>query len=329
MTWNRIEFDEISGQCRAKCWSQCTYVILCLASCSPTTLKDYLTHIAMDRGKAELKVPAMATLWCIVMLGVTVFQNPTCLISINLEARMFKIFALQHSSLRRWRPLWKEKKESDLMSSLTLKCSWLGEHRTITWEKTWDSLTADSGKPGMAIHCGALCKCFMLLCEAKRVSHRTLFVLHPAQPHTSDDRHLGSCRNGFNAEQREIFEDLIIGVQRKQVLSWAVGMCHGQKPWRIMEVQNENSQTMSDSFTAGPGDLGAHCSDWWGGSGPKAQQSQNSQEQGGIGSVRLMESSQTQPKWIAGWVAPICFRLISVASAWCNMYAYVMNVSLP
>lgn len=53
----------------------------------------------------------------------------------------------------------------------------------------------------------------MVLCETKRVSHRTLSVLH------SDDEHLGSCRNGFNAEQREIFEDLIIGVQRKQVCS--------------------------------------------------------------------------------------------------------------
>lgn len=69
---------------------------------------------------------------------------------------------------------------------------------------------------------GVLCKCFMVLCETKRVSHSTLSVLPSrtaARTLHSDDEHLGSCRNGFNAEQREIFEDLIIGVQRKQVCS--------------------------------------------------------------------------------------------------------------
>ncbi len=41
-------------------------------------------------------------------------------------------------------------------------------------------------------------------------------------------------RNGFNAEQREIFEDLIIGVQDKQACSWAITKLWKWRAWYML-----------------------------------------------------------------------------------------------
>ena len=267
------------------------------------------------QGEGWIEGPCNSVMYCDA--AATVFQNPTLKFQLDfidfhqfgspsvqdLCIAAFLIAAMQ-AALKR-----EERKRLD---------------EQLDFEVQLVGRTQNYNLPGTAIHCGVLCTVSVSWCCVKPSGFHTAPCLcfHPARLHAHFIRMTSTwVLAGMASTQSSAkFLRILSSEYSASKCAAELSSCHVPRA-EAMKVQNENSQIPSQLSWAS--DLGAHCSDWWGGSGPKAQQSQNSQEQGGIGSWKAHKLTRLQVE-----LHPICFRMISVASAWCDKCKFPI-VSLP